>query len=54
MTWKPDSHGSYVDGTWTRLASMHEPRLYYASAVLPDGDVFVAGGEYPAPRKQHG
>jgi hypothetical protein len=42
----PDSHGSYINGTWTTLASMHDNRLYYSSAVLRDGRVFVAGGEY--------
>ncbi len=42
----PDIHGSYVNGTWSTLASMHDTRLYYSSAVLRDGRVFVAGGEY--------
>ena len=42
----PDAHGSYANGTWTKLADMHHERLYYASAVLRDGRVFVAGGEY--------
>ena len=42
----PDSHGSYVNGTWTRQAPMHDSRLYDASQVLRDGRVFVAGGEY--------
>jgi hypothetical protein len=42
----PDSHGSYINGTWTTLASMHYTRLYYASAVLKDGRVFIAGAEY--------
>ena len=42
----PDIHGSYVNGTWTTLAPMHDSRLYYSSAVLRDGRVFVAGGEY--------
>ena len=42
----PDIHGSYLQGTWTNLASMHYTRLYYSSAVLRDGRVFVAGGEY--------
>jgi hypothetical protein len=43
---KPDSNGSYINGTWTALASMNDSRLYYASMVLPDGRVFVGGGEY--------
>jgi hypothetical protein len=42
----PDIHGSYVNGTWTTLASMVDSRLYYASQVLTNGRVFVAGGEY--------
>ena len=42
----PDSTGSYVNGTWTTVASSHYSRLYAASVVLPDGRVFVAGGEY--------
>lgn len=44
----PDSTGSYINGTWTQLASLpvgYSP-LYYASAVLPDGRVVVEGGEY--------
>jgi len=42
----PDSHGSYVNGTWTTLNTMADTRLYYSSCVLRDGRVFVAGGEY--------
>ncbi len=42
----PDSHGSYVNGTWSQLASMNYPRLYYSSQVLTNGQVFIAGGEY--------
>ena len=45
----PDSTGSYVNGTWTQLASMGLQRLYYASNVLPDGRIFVQGGEYSGP-----
>ena len=46
--WKlvPDVDGSYVNGTWVRLADMLTTRLFYASAVLPDGRLFFAGGEY--------
>jgi hypothetical protein len=43
----PDATGSYVDGTWTRAASL--PAGYgpisFASAVLPDGRVLIEGGE---------
>ena len=42
----PDSAGEYESGTWSALAPMRNARLYYASAVLADGRVFVAGGEY--------
>jgi hypothetical protein len=42
----PTSSGSYASGTWSNLASMSLPRLYYGSNVLPDGRVFVVGGEY--------
>src|SRR5579884_358287 len=42
----PDSNGDYLKGTWTPLAPMRNARLFYASAVLADGRVFVAGGEY--------
>ena len=46
--WKltPDSSGSYLQGAWSRLASGPVAPLYYASAVLRDGRVFRAGGEY--------
>jgi hypothetical protein len=42
----PDSLGGYVNGTWSTLASMNSTRLYYSSAVLTNGRVLVAGGEY--------
>jgi hypothetical protein len=42
----PDARGSYVDGTWSQLGSMHLRRLDYASVMLPTGDVMVLGGEY--------
>jgi hypothetical protein len=44
----PDSHGDYVKGTWSSAGSLpagYAP-LYYSSAVLADGRVVVAGGEY--------
>jgi hypothetical protein len=45
---KPDSQGSYVNGTWSRIASLPDGYgpLYFSSAVLPDGRVIVEGGEY--------
>ena len=48
--WKltPDVTGSYVNGTWSKQASL--PAGYspyaFASAVLADGRVVIAGGEY--------
>ncbi len=45
----PDTHGSYVNGTWTTLAPMVIPRLYFASQVLPNGNLWVLGGEYTGP-----
>ena len=43
----PNSSGSYVDGSWRRIASL--PSGYgpvsFASAVLPDGRVIIEGGE---------
>ncbi len=48
----PDITGSYVNGTWTQIATMpvindvqYAP-LANASAVLPDGRVIIMGGEY--------
>lgn len=45
---KPNNQGSYVNGTWTQIASMpsNYGPLYFASAVLKDGRVVVSGGEY--------
>jgi hypothetical protein len=42
----PDNTGAYLNGTWTSREAMTYSRLYYSSAVLPDGRVFVAGAEY--------
>src|SRR3954468_13175425 len=50
--WKltPDASGSYLDGTWSELASLPADWNYgpyaYASAVLADGRVLIEGGEY--------
>ncbi|MBV8459065.1 MAG: hypothetical protein JO122_20925, partial [Acetobacteraceae bacterium] len=50
MWWKltPDINGSYLNGTWTQLASLPVSYSPYASAeaVLADGRVVVIGGEY--------
>jgi hypothetical protein len=42
----PDSAGSYINGTWSQLASMSLERLYGGTAVLPSGKVLYVGGEY--------
>jgi hypothetical protein len=46
--WKltPDATGSYVGGTWTRVADSANGRKYFASAVMADGRLVVCGGEY--------
>lgn len=43
---RPDPFGSYLNGTWVNVSAMHHTRLYYTSAVLNDGRVLIAGGEY--------
>jgi hypothetical protein len=42
----PDISGSYVNGTWTQLASKPFISSDAAQAVLPDGRVIIEGGEY--------
>lgn len=46
--WKltPDINGSYVNGTWSQLASLPYTPLYSSNAVLADGRVIILGGEY--------
>ena len=57
-TLTPDNTGSYINGSWTQVASpgpcpngekssatVYAP-LYYASAVLADGRFVMVGGEY--------
>jgi len=44
----PDSTGNYANGTWVNAGSLqtgYNP-LYFASAVLPSGNVIIMGGEY--------
>ncbi|HEV2688182.1 MAG TPA: kelch repeat-containing protein, partial [Bryobacteraceae bacterium] len=41
----PDSTGSYVNGSWSTLHVGPNGPTYYASAILRDGRVFMAGGE---------
>ena len=40
----PDATGSYVNGTWSQMASDTVNRCYDAENVLQDGRVFVLGG----------
>jgi hypothetical protein len=42
----PNGSGSYINGTWTTLATMNYSRLFFASQMLTNGNIFVAGGEY--------
>ena len=48
--WKltPDINGSYLNGTWTQMASLQPGYVPddFASAVLADGRVVISGGEY--------
>jgi len=48
--WKltPDNTGSYINGTWTKLASLQAGYVpdAFASAVLADGRLVITGGEY--------
>jgi len=43
----PDINGSYVNGTWSQIASLSSNYgpLFFASAVLADGKVIIEGGE---------
>jgi len=46
----PDTKGNYTTGTWSQIASMpsgYQPD-FYASQVLPNGNVLIEGGEYNA------
>ena len=43
---RPDATGNYANGTWTTMAASSNAPLYYASGILRDGRLMVAGGEY--------
>jgi hypothetical protein len=47
-TLTPDAKGLYVDGTWQKVGSLRSGYVPYAnaSAVMVDGRVVFAGGEY--------
>ena len=42
----PDRAGRYATGEWRRTAQSTNAPLHFASAVLADGTVFIAGGQY--------
>ncbi len=42
----PNATGSYQNGTWATMANSVNGPLYYASGILRDGRLIVAGGEY--------
>ena len=42
----PDSNGDYINGTWSGIAPMSTGRNAFPSALLPNGNLFVLGGEY--------
>jgi hypothetical protein len=46
MILTPAANGDYGSGTWATTASMATPRLYFGSEVMPNGKVWVLGGEY--------
>jgi hypothetical protein len=50
----PDSAGSYVNGTWSSIAPMVRERVAFSSAILKDGRVYCAGGEYGTDGTQNG
>jgi hypothetical protein len=44
----PDINGSYLNGTWSQVASLpagYAPE-YFDTAVLPDGRIIIEGGNY--------
>ncbi len=45
-TLTPDQFGNYQNGTWKATTPMTLGREWFASNVLPDGRLFVLGGEY--------
>jgi Ca2+-binding RTX toxin-like protein len=39
--------GSYTSGVWSDIDDLNEGRLFYTTTMLPNGNVFAIGGEYP-------
>ena len=50
----PDATGSYVNGTWTQSAAMTQERYSFPAAILNNGYVYAAGGEYGTDGTQAG
>jgi hypothetical protein len=46
MKLTPDANGSYLNGSWSQLASMPYIPIGAAQAVLADGRVIIEGGEF--------
>lgn len=44
----PNSSSDYVNGSWNSTGSLNESRLFFSTAMLPDGKIFAIGGEYPS------
>lgn len=42
---RPDRQSDYAKGRWAKAASARQARRSFTSAVLPDGRVFIAGGQ---------
>jgi hypothetical protein len=45
----PDANGNYATGTWSPTAPMSQQRIFFASQILPNGKLWVLGGEYSGP-----
>ena len=45
----PDKTGSYANGTFKDIAAMGTQRRFFDSEILPDGRIWVLGGEYTGP-----
>ena len=50
----PDSTGNYVNGTWSQIAPMNVERYSFSTAMLKDGRIYAAGGEYGTDGTQNG
>ncbi len=46
----PGLDKSYINGAWGPASNMNVGREYFPSAVLPNGNLFVLGGEFSGPQ----